>query len=66
MKNNIEKLRKEKGLTQDDLANKLNVSRQTINAIENKKYSPSLKLAFKISNLFKKRIEEVFIYEITS
>lgn len=62
MKNNIEKLRKEKNITQEELANILEVSRQTINAIENEKYSPSLELAFKISKFFNKKIENIFIY----
>ena len=63
MKNNIEKLRKKMGITQEELANKLNVTRQTINAIENSKYSPSLELAFKISKYFNLTIEEIFNYE---
>ena len=62
MKNNIEQLRKEKNITQEELANILEVSRQTINAIENEKYSPSLELAFKISKFFNKKIENIFIY----
>lgn len=47
-------------ITQEELAQALGVSRQTIIAIENGKYDPSLKLAFKISNFFNKRIEELF------
>lgn len=62
MKNNIEELRKEKNITQEELANILDVSRQTINAIENAKYSPSLELAFKIAIFFNKKIENIFIY----
>lgn len=62
MKNNIEQLRKEKNITQEELANILEVSRQTINAIENEKYSPSLELAFKISKFFNKKIENIFKY----
>lgn len=62
MKNNIEQLRKEKNITQEELANILEVSRQTINAIENEKYSPSLELAFKISEFFNKKIENIFKY----
>lgn len=63
MKNNIEKLRKEKNITQEELANILEVSRQTVNAIENAKYSPSLELAFKIAIFFGKNIEKVFIFD---
>jgi putative transcriptional regulator len=60
MKNNLKVLRAEKDWSQADLADKLNVSRQTINAIETEKYDPSLPLAFKIAKLFGKRIEEIF------
>ena len=63
MKNKVEQLRKEKGLNQEDFANILCVSRQTISSIETGKYNPSLELAFAISNYFNKRIEEIFIYE---
>jgi putative transcriptional regulator len=59
----VEQLRKEKGLNQEDFANILCVSRQTISSIETGKYNPSLELAFAISNYFNKRIEEIFIYE---
>ncbi len=60
MKNKIKILRAENELTQEQLAEKVNVSRQTINAIEKGKFDPSLPLAFKISNLFNMRIEEIF------
>lgn len=63
MKNKLEELRKAKGLTQEEFAKKLRVSRQTISAIENGKYNPSLDLAFEIVLYFSKTIEEVFIYE---
>lgn len=63
MKNNIKKLRKEAGLRQEDLAAELGVSRQSIVAIENDKYDPSLELAFKISLYFGKSINEIFLYE---
>lgn len=63
MKNNLDKLRKIKNLTQEDLAKELRVSRQTISAIENGKYNPSLDLAFEIALYFNMRIEEVFTYE---
>lgn len=60
MKNSIKDLRAEYNLTQAQLADKLYVSRQTINAIEKGKFDPSLPLAFKISQLFQKPIEEIF------
>jgi putative transcriptional regulator len=60
MKNKIKILRAELDLTQAQLAQKLEVSRQTINAIEKGKFDPSLPLAFKLSNLFQKSIEEIF------
>ncbi len=60
MKNNLKVLRAEKDWSQADLADKLNVSRQTINAIETGKYDPSLPLAFDIAKLFGKKIEEIF------
>ena len=60
MKNKLKVLRAEKDLSQADLAEKLNVSRQTINAIETEKYDPSLPLAFSIAKLFGKKIEEIF------
>ncbi|MDW5287565.1 helix-turn-helix transcriptional regulator [Formosa sp. PL04] len=63
MKNRLKVLRAENDMTQADLANKLEVSRQTINAIEKGKFDPSLPLAFKISRLFKQEIEAIFIDE---
>ena len=60
MKNRLKVLRAEKNLTQADLAEKLEVSRQTVNAIETGKYDPSLPLAFKISRLFGMVIEDIF------
>ena len=63
MKNCIKELRKKKKVTQEELADALKVTRQTINAIEQGKYSPSLELAFSISKFFRKKIEEVFYYE---
>jgi putative transcriptional regulator len=61
MKNELRVLRARHRLSQADLAEKLGVSRQTINAIETEKYDPSLPLAFKIAGLFESRIEDVFI-----
>ncbi|WP_339941359.1 helix-turn-helix transcriptional regulator [Undibacterium luofuense] len=60
MKNIVKDLRAEKGWSQAALADLLSVSRQTINAIETGKYDPSLPLAFALSRLFGKRIEEIF------
>jgi putative transcriptional regulator len=60
MKNGLRELRASKGWSQGDLAEKLGVSRQTINAIETEKYDPSLPLAFKLSRLFRRPIEELF------
>lgn len=63
MKNILEELRKAKGLSQEELGKILEVSRQTIISIENGKYNPSLELAFKISEFFNMKIEEIFIYK---
>jgi putative transcriptional regulator len=60
MKNRLKVLRAERDWTQADLAASLDVSRQTVNAIETGKYDPSLPLAFKIARLFGKPIEELF------
>ncbi len=60
MKNRLRALRAERDWTQADLARRLDVSRQTVNAIETEKYEPSLTLAFKIARLFGQRIEDVF------
>ncbi len=63
LKNKLDELRKLKGLTQEEFAKELRVSRQTISAIENGKYNPSLDLAFEIAIYFNKTIEEIFTYE---
>jgi len=63
MKNKLKYYRALYNLTQEDLAKKLGVSRQTIIAIEKGKYDPSLKLAFKIAKFFGVKIEDIFIYE---
>ena len=60
MKNKIEKLRKEKGILQDDFAKLMGVSRQTISSLETGKYNPSIFLAYKIAKYFNMKIEEVF------
>ncbi len=61
MNNRLKILRAEKDWSQADLAERLNVSRQTVNAIEVGKYDPSLPLAFSIARLFGRRIENIFI-----
>ena len=60
MKNRLRVLRAEREWSQADLANRLGVSRQTVNAIETGKYDPSLPLAFRIARLFELSIEEIF------
>ena len=60
MKNHLRELRAAREWSQSDLADKLGVSRQTINAIETEKYDPSLPLAFKVARLFKLSIEDIF------
>ena len=60
MKNRLRVLRAERNWSQAELADKLGVSRQTVNAIENGKYDPSLPLAFKMGKVFEMAIEEVF------
>ena len=61
MKNRLRDLRSERGWTQADLAERLDVSRQTVNALEVGKYDPSLPLAFRIARVFGKRIEQIFV-----
>ena len=63
MKNNIKQLRKQEGLRQADMAQKLGVTRQTIIAIENDKYNPTLELAMKIARLLGRPVEEIFFLE---
>lgn len=63
MKNNLEAIRKSRGITQEELAEILEVSRQTIGSLENGRYNPSIILAFKIAKFFNMHIEEIFIYE---
>jgi putative transcriptional regulator len=60
MKNKLRELRAAKEWSQSELADKLGVSRQTINAIETEKYDPSLPLALKVARLFKQPVEEIF------
>ncbi|MHC5373482.1 helix-turn-helix transcriptional regulator [Enterococcus sp. LJL120] len=63
MKNKLEKIRKERGVTQEDLVQALLVSRQTISSLENGRYNPSILLAFKLARYFDVAIEDIFIYE---
>ncbi len=60
MKNNIKELRKLKNIRQEDLANLVGVTRQTINAIENNKYDPTLELSMKLAKIFDKHVDEIF------
>jgi putative transcriptional regulator len=60
VKNNIRSLREALGMTQEDVAKQVGVTRQTIIAIENDKYNPTLNLAFKLARLFGRPIEEIF------
>lgn len=63
LKNKLEEIRKQRGMKQDDLAEVLEVSRQTISSLEKGKYNPSIILAFKIAKFFDMKIEDIFIYE---
>ncbi len=62
MKDRVKELRKNQQLTQEELAELIGISRQAINAIEKEKFDPSLPTAFKMANLFKSSIEELFIF----
>lgn len=61
MKNRLEELRRQRGITQEELADALSVSRQTVGSLENGRYNPSILLAFKIANYFNVTIEQVFM-----
>ena len=63
MKNRLEQLRKQRGISQEELANALQVSRQTVGSLENGRYNPSILLAFKIARYFGMAIEDIFLYE---
>jgi len=63
VKNRLEEIRKQRGIRQEELADALAVSRQTIGSLENGRYNPSITLAFKIARYFGMSIEEIFIYE---
>ena len=60
MQNNIQELRKAKKLSQEEVAKLCNVTRQTINAVENNKYDPSLSLAFSLANILETTVDELF------
>ncbi|GIO45026.1 helix-turn-helix transcriptional regulator [Paenibacillus apis] len=63
MNNRLEEIRKQRGIKQEELANALEVSRQTIGSLENGRYNPSILLAFRIARFFGMSIEDIFIYE---
>ena len=63
MKNRLEQLRKQRGISQEELADALQVSRQTVGSLENGRYNPSILLAFKIARYFVMAIEDIFLYE---
>jgi len=63
LKNRLEELRKQRGIRQEELAEKLEVSRQTIGSLERGRYNPSIILAIKIARFFELTVEEIFIYE---
>lgn len=63
MKNKLEEIRKARGITQEQMAADLRVSRQTIGSLENGRYNPSILLAFKIARYFGLQVEEIFIYQ---
>ncbi|HAF62352.1 MAG TPA: transcriptional regulator [Anaerolineaceae bacterium] len=62
MKNRLEELRAEQHWTQQELADRVEVSRQTINSLEGGRYNPSILLAFRLARLFKMQVEDIFIY----
>ncbi len=63
MKNRIEEIRTTRGIRQEELAKIMGVSRQTISSLENGRYDPSIRLAYRIARYFKMTIEEVFLFE---
>jgi putative transcriptional regulator len=62
MKNILEELRNKRGLTQQELADQVEVSRQTIISLENGRYNPSILLAFRLAHLFQMKIEDIFVF----
>lgn len=63
MKNRLEEIRKSRGIKQEELAQALEVSRQTVSSLEKGRYNPSILLAFKIARYFHMTIEDIFLYE---
>ncbi|ORX22437.1 transcriptional regulator [Thermoanaerobacterium sp. PSU-2] len=63
MKNRLEEIRRQRGIKQEELAEALKVSRQTISSLENGRYNPSIILAFRIARYFDMQIEDIFIYD---
>ncbi len=63
MKNKLEEIRKLRGLKQEELADAMGVSRQTISSLENGRYNPSVILAIRLARYFGMRVEDIFIYE---
>ena len=66
MKNKLEEIRKQKGIKQEELADAMGVSRQTITSLENSQYNPSVILAIKLARYFRLSVEDIFIYEETN
>ena len=63
MKNRLEEIRKQRGIRQEELAEAMKVSRQTISSLENGRYNPSVILAIKLARYFGMKVEDIFIYE---
>lgn len=63
MKNKLEEIRKQKGIKQEELADAMGVSRQTISSLENGRYNPSVILAIKLARYFGTNVEDLFLYE---
>lgn len=63
MKNRLEEIRRQRGIKQEELAEEMKVSRQTISSLENGRYNPSVILAIKLARYFEMKVEDIFIYE---
>ncbi len=63
LKNRLEEIRKQRGIRQEELAEAMGVSRQTISSLENGRYNPSVILAIKLARYFGTKVEDIFIYE---
>ena len=66
MENHVRALRKELGLSQEELGKRCGVSRQTINAIENQKYDPSLPLVFQLAHILRTKVDAIFLHKLES